>query len=161
MSACSFIISIALHSEHTISMQIDPVTPKLDRLSLGLTTTAIGALQLQVTVEIVLPRIEGRKGWRVCRQREEERQQSWTASVSDRVMRLKLETEYVIVVVRGDAPGVGRELGEKGKSCRSGLCRFRGHFGADDRGHQEGMDRICLRTGTQKVRRYRLFKRNI
>lgn len=44
--------------------------------------------------------------------------------MSDRVTRLKLETEYVIVVVRGDAPGVGRELGEKGKSCRSGLCRF-------------------------------------
>lgn len=105
-------------------MKIDSVTPKLDRLSLGLTTAAIGALKLQDTMEIVLPWIEGRKGWRVCRQREEERQKSWTASVSDRVMRLKLETEYVIVVVRGDAPGVGRELGEKGKSCRSGLCSF-------------------------------------
>lgn len=69
VSACSSSISISLHSEHTISMQIDSVTPKLDRLSLGLTTTATGALTLQGTVEIVLPWIEGRKGWRVCRQR--------------------------------------------------------------------------------------------
>lgn len=128
VSACSFTISISLHSEHTISMQIDSVTSKLDRLSLGLTTTTIGALKLQGTMEIVLPWIEGRKGWRGCRQRGEERQKSWTASVSDRVMRLKLENEYVIVVVRGDAPGVGRELGEKGKSCRRGLCRFQRAF---------------------------------
>lgn len=141
VSACSSTISISLHREHTISMQIDSATPKRDRLSLGLTTTATGAPKLQGTVEIVLPWIEGRKGWRDCRQREEKRQKSWTASVSDRVMRLKLETEYVIVVVRGDAPGVGRELGEK-------VCAgFNGHIGADDRGHQDGMDRICLRTG--------------
>lgn len=44
--------------------------------------------------------------------------------MSDMVMKFKLETEYVIVVVRGDVLGFGRELGEKGKFCRSGLCRF-------------------------------------
>lgn len=114
-SACSSTISISLHIEHTISMQIDSVTPKLDRLSLGLTTTATGALKLQGTVEIVLPWIEGRKGWRVCRQREEERQKSWRASVSDRVMRPKLETEYVIVVVRGDVPGGRARIRREGE----------------------------------------------
>lgn len=73
VSACSSTISISLHSEHTISMQIDSVTPKLDRLSLGLTTTAIGACELQGTMEIVLLWIEGRKGWRVCRQKKKKK----------------------------------------------------------------------------------------
>lgn len=69
--------------------------------------------------------------------RGEERQKSWTAGVSDRVMRLKLESEYVIVVVRGDAPGAGRQLGEK-------VCAgFNGHVGASGRDGQDlSQDRI-------------------
>lgn len=62
-----FTISISLHSEHKTNMWISFVTPKLDRLSPGLTITTIGALKLQGTMEMMLPSMEGTRGRRVSR----------------------------------------------------------------------------------------------
>lgn len=90
-------------------MQINSMTPKLNRLRPGLKTTTTAALNLQGSMEIVLPLTESEERRHVCGQREEERQ----ARVSERGMSSKLETEYVMFVVHGDASQEGCDLGER------------------------------------------------
>lgn len=53
-------------------MQLNSMTPEINRLRPELPTTANGALNLQSTMEIMLHWNQGGERQRVCRQREDE-----------------------------------------------------------------------------------------
>lgn len=55
-------LHLFLYREHKTNTWINFVTPKLDRLSPGLTITTTGALKLQGTMELMLPPMEGTRG---------------------------------------------------------------------------------------------------